>query len=79
MLSKFQEIFELERTFLSICCCLVAKKVRENRKKKFIWIFNIIANVDVLMWNFSIPRMKIRESEKGIQESVQIFTLMAFL
>ena len=46
---------------------LVAKKVRENRKEKkifFIWIFNIIADVDVLMWNFLFPRMETRESRK---------------
>ena len=42
---------------------LVAKKVRENRKKKF-WIFNIIADMDVFvfMWNFLIPKMETRES-----------------
>ena len=43
--------------------------MRENRKKRyiyfFIWIFNIIADVDVLMWNFSIQRMETRESGKG--------------
>ena len=42
--------------------------MRENRKEKeiffFIWIFNIIADVDVLMLNFLIPRMEIRESGK---------------
>ena len=31
----------------------------------FIWIFNIIADVDVLIWNFLIPRMETRESGKG--------------
>ena len=49
------------------CICLVAKKVSENRKEKkifFIWIFNIIADMDVLMWNFLIPRMETRESGK---------------
>ena len=42
--------------------------MRENRKEKkidFIWIFNIIANVNVLMWNFLIPRLETRESGKG--------------
>ena len=46
---------------------MVAKKVSENRKEKkifFIWIFNIIADVDVLMWNFLIPRIETRESGK---------------
>ena len=42
--------------------------MRENRKEKkifFTWIFNIIADVDVLMLNFLIPRMETRESRKG--------------
>ena len=42
--------------------------MRENRKEKkifFTWIFNIIADVDVLMLNFLIPRMETRESGKG--------------
>ena len=49
--------------------CLVAKKVRENRKEKKIFFyldfFYIIADVDVLMWIFLIPRMETRESGKG--------------
>ena len=42
--------------------------MRENRKEKkkiFIWIFNIIADVGVLMWNFLISRMETKESGKG--------------
>ena len=42
--------------------------MRENRKEKkifFIWIFSIIAYVDVLMWNFLIPRIETRDSGKG--------------
>ena len=53
--------------FLYLLHYLVAKKVRENRKEKknfFIFIFNIIADVDLFMWNFLIPRMETRESGK---------------
>ena len=61
--------FELEMTFLCICCTvwLPRKWVKIKKKKEnifFIWNFNIIAYVDMLMWNFLIPRMKTRESGK---------------
>ena len=79
LLSKFQKSFEIEMTFFSyLLHCLVAKKVRENRKEKkifFIQIFNIIADVDVLMWNFLIPRMEIRESGKGNPRKCWSFSL----
>ena len=57
---------------------LVAKKVRENRKEKkifFIWIFNIIADVDVLVWNFLILIMETRESGKRESKKVLGFLL----
>ena len=60
---------ELEMTFLCICCIVWLprkwEKIEKKRKYFFIWIFNIIANVDVLMWNFLILRMETRESGKG--------------
>ena len=59
---KFLESFELEMTFLCICCTVWLprkwEKIEKKRKYFFIWIFNIIADVDVLMWNFLIPRME---------------------
>ena len=70
LLSKFQENFELEMTFFCICCIVWLPRKWEKIEKKrkyffFIWIFNIIADVDVFMWNFLIPRMETRESGKG--------------
>ena len=56
--------------------------MRENRKEKkifFIWIFNIIAYVDVLMWNFLIPRMETRESGKGNLRKCRGFHLNGIL
>ena len=62
LLLKFLESFELEMTFLCICCTIWLprkwEKIEKKRKYFFIWIFNIIADVDVLMWNFLIPRME---------------------
>ena len=59
-LSKFQESFELEMTFICICCTVWLprkwEKVEKKRKYFFIWIFNIIADVDVLMLNFFYPK-----------------------
>ena len=40
------------------------REIEKKRKYFFVWIFNIIADVDVLMWNFLIPRMENRESGK---------------
>ena len=69
LLLKFQESFEFEMTFLCICCTVWLprkwEKIEKKRKYFFIWIFNIIADVDVLMWNFLIPRTETRESRKG--------------
>ena len=69
LLSKFQESFELEKTFLCICCTVwlprKLEKIDKKRKYFFIWIFNIIADVDVIMLNFLIPRIETRESGKG--------------
>ena len=41
------------------------EKIESKRKYFFIWIFNIIVDVDVLMWNFLIQKMEIREGGKG--------------
>ena len=67
--SFYRESFELEMTFLCICWTVWLarkwEKIEKKRKYFFIWIFNIIANVNMLMWNFLIPRMETRESGKG--------------
>ncbi|KAK7820591.1 zinc finger ccch domain-containing protein 14, partial [Quercus suber] len=67
--SFFWASFELEMIFFCIFYTVwfarKLEKIEKKRKYFFIWIFNIIAYVDVLMWNFVIPRMEFRESGKG--------------
>ena len=45
--------------------CQESEKIEKKRNFFFIWIFIIIADVDVLMWNVLISRLETRESGKG--------------